>query len=139
MFFLIRTGDPPELTYFAEAATLDAALQPDDRPIRRADDLLQLYFNTDENDALQPLLRQVRQHYLDDLNQVAGEAEIKGLMMWLLIEHGVDNRGESLAQTADRLSELDLEQDSDSYSNLIFHLNDAIERLEDLELEGWED
>ncbi len=56
-------------------------------------------------------------------------------MYWLMADYGVDNRGESLEETADRLGDIDIENDTDKYSELIFHLKDAVERLYDLELE----
>lgn len=97
--------------------------------------LLELYLETDDQDPLMTALRQIRDHLIEDLDKVETVAEIYGLMYWLMADQGVDNRGESLEETADRLGDIDIENDSDKYGDLIFHLKDAVERLYDLELE----
>jgi len=82
-------------------------------------------------------LKQVREFYLDDLDLVNSAAEVTGLLVWLMDDYGLDGRGESLEQTADRLSDIDIEDDTDKYTDLIFHLKDAVERLYDLEMDEW--
>ena len=101
--------------------------------IERAGDLLERYVETDDQDPLMQTLNKIRDLYLTDLDQVDSAAEITGLIAWLLREHKIDHRGESLSDTADRLCDLDSAQDSDQYRQLIYHLRDAIERLDDLE------
>ncbi|MGB0468834.1 MAG: hypothetical protein ACPGF7_15075 [Pontibacterium sp.] len=105
-----------------------------DYKITSAADLLRLYMETEDSSPLTPLLKEAREHYLDDLDQVEGAAEVTGLMVWLLADQGIDNRGETLEATADRLGDMDIDADSDQYTDLIFHLKDAVERLYDLEL-----
>ncbi|WP_415896593.1 hypothetical protein [Neptuniibacter sp. QD57_21] len=103
--------------------------------IESADSVLKLYLDTDEKAPLMAALQQVRNAIIEDLDQVETVAEIYGLMYWLLTDHGVDNRGESLEETADRLGDIDIENDTDQYGELIFHLKDAVERLYDIELD----
>jgi|GEM_PF-1326975 len=100
--------------------------------IKSASELLNIYFQTETDSPLYPILCQLRDIYLKDIYQLDDEKEIKGLILWLLIEAGIDNRGETLEQTAERLSELDMDYDDNDYSKLIWHLRDASERLDDL-------
>lgn len=122
---------------YLEAADNDTAAEPNpaDYTIVDAGDLLRLYVATDDNAPLMPLLRELRAPFIDDLDQVGDAAQVTGLMYWLMADYGVDNRGETLEETADRLGDLDIEADTDRYTDLIFHLKDAAERLYDLELE----
>ena len=123
---------------FETLADLDAAeCSEADYRITQAGDLLELYVKTDESSALMPLLKQAREYYLDDLDIVQTAPEVTALMAWLMDDYGVDYRGESLEATADRLGDIDIEADSDRYTDLIFHLKDAVERLYDLEMEEW--
>ncbi|MGH1462070.1 MAG: hypothetical protein ACRBB6_08545 [Neptuniibacter sp.] len=117
-------------------------ISPDSTPtesdsviIDQVSKLLELYLETDESSSLMPLLIQIRDQYLQDLDMVNAVPEIYGLIYWLLADYGVDNRGESLEETADRLGDLDIENDADRYTDLIFHLKDAVERIYDIELE----
>lgn len=117
------------------------SLQPDhililDQQIRieRAGDLLERYVQTDDNAPLMASLCTVRDHYLSDLDQVTSPAEVVGLIAWLLRDNNIPHQGESFAETADRLCDLDNNTDSALYSTLIYHLRDAIERLDDLAL-----
>lgn len=103
--------------------------------IEAASDLLDIYLKTDEQSPLMATLKKGRQVFIEDLDSVETVAEIYGLMYWLMADYGIDNRGESLEETADRLGDLDIEHDSDQFTDLIFHLKDAIERLYDLELD----
>jgi len=102
--------------------------------ISRAGDLLERYVQTDDSAPLMASLRTVRDHYLNDLDQVNSPGEVTGLIAWLLRDHNIQHEGESFAETADRLCDLDNNTDSRLYSTLIYHLRDAIERLDDLEL-----
>ncbi len=102
--------------------------------IERAGDLLERYVQTDDNAPLMASLRPVRDHYLSDLDQIASPAEVVGLIAWLLRDNNIQHQGESFAETADRLCDLDNNTDSTLYSTLIYHLRDAIERLDDLAL-----
>jgi len=130
--------DQPCLLTFESSEAMDLhVLVESDYKITSAGSLLELYVKTDEDSALMPVLKQVREHYVDDLDLVETAAEVTGLMFWLMADHGVGNRGESLEATADRLSDIDIETDSDRYTDLIFHLKDAVERIYDLDMESW--
>lgn len=130
--------DQPSLLTFESSEALDLhVLVESDYKITSAGNLLELYVKTDEDSALMPVLKRVREHYVDDLDLVETAAEVTGLMFWLMADHGVENRGESLEATADRLSDIDIEADSDRYTDLIFHLKDAVERIYDLDMESW--
>lgn len=131
-------SDSAELQVFENQADLEAAEVSDaDYRIAQAGDLLELYVKTDDNSPLMGLLKQARAYYLDDLDIVQTAPEVIALMAWLMDEYGVDYRGESLEATADRLGDIDIEADSDRYTDLIFHLKDAVERLYDLEMDEW--
>ncbi|WP_286237583.1 hypothetical protein [Neptuniibacter halophilus] len=131
---LLSAIDTPEPTLtFPDQAP--ARLAGDQRLIHTADQLLQLYLACEAQSPLMPLLTRIRQQLQEDLDQVETVAEVYGLMYWLMEDYAVDNRGESLEETADRLGDIDIENDSDQYGDLIFHLKDAVERLYDLELE----
>lgn len=101
--------------------------------IQEAFQLLDVYLETEESSPLMPLLRKVREHFLEDLDGVQSVKEVYGLLYWLMADNGVDNRGESLDDTAERLGDLDIDNGTDLYTDLIFHLKDAVERLYDLE------
>ena len=111
-----------------------AMIRSEDYGISTAAELLDLYLDTDNDAPLMPLLIQIRNEIIEDIDQINSVKEIYGLMYWLLGDNGIDNRGESLEETADRLGEMDIENDTDRYSDIIFHLKDAVERLYDLEL-----
>lgn len=138
--FILRNyeTDAAELQAFENQADLEAAAFSDtDYRITQAGDLLELYVKTDDSSPLMELLKQARAYYLDDLDIVQTAPEVTALMAWLLNDYGVDYRGESLEATADRLGDIDIEADSDRYTDLIFHLKDAVERLYDLEMDEW--
>jgi len=125
----IKSGTPQVALNSNEAAPEDSYT------IDSADSLLKLYLDTDETAPLMAALKQVRNAVIEDLDQVETVAEIYGLMYWLLADQGIDNRGESLEETADRLGDIDIENDTDQYGEIIFHLKDAVERLYDIELD----
>ena len=106
-----------------------------DISISCAAELLSLYANTTETDPLYSQLQLIRDSYIEDLDCVQSVNEINGLIIWLLLENGIKGIGESLEETADRLSDLDIESDSDRYTRIIFHLKDAVDRLYELELD----
>ncbi|MBE9397124.1 hypothetical protein IOQ59_07600 [Pontibacterium sp. N1Y112] len=138
--FILRNyqSDTASLQSFENQTEIDNQPQSDDDyRITQAGDLLELYVKTDNNAPLMVVLKQVREFYLDDLDLVNSAAEVTGLLVWLMDDYGLDGRGESLEQTADRLSDLDIEDDTDKYTDLIFHLKDAVERLYDLEMDEW--
>lgn len=110
----------------------------EDYKIEAAADLLNLYMDTDNNSDLMSLLKNAREYYLDDLDLVPGAAEVTGLIVWLMADYGVDHRGETLEATAGRLSDIDIEADTDQHTDLIFHLKDAVERLYDIEMDDWD-
>lgn len=123
-------GDLPEDTQSEQLqAGADMLSIPD------ADTLLRLYVATEPDSPLFPALIEVRNRYIDDLDEVESAAEIYGLIYWLLNEKGIKAEGASLEETADRLSDLDIASDSDQYTEIIFHLKDAVDRLWELELE----
>lgn len=133
--FVIRDyqTDTPRLD--ADEAALSNSAADTDYIIRDAGDLLRLYVETDDAAPLMARLRDARTPFIDDLDQVENAAQVTGLMYWLMADYGIDNRGETLEATADRLGDLDIEAGTDRYTDLIFHLKDAVERLYDLELE----
>jgi len=138
--FILRNyqSDTASLQSFENQTEIDNQPQSDDDyRITQSGDLLELYVKTDNNAPLMVVLKQVREFYLDDLDLVNSAAEVTGLLVWLMDDYGLDGRGESLEQTADRLSDLDIEDDTDKYTDLIFHLKDAVERLYDLEMDEW--
>lgn len=124
-------SEAPQLEQLETATSLNQ----DQVLIQAAFQLLELYLETDESSPLMPQLKTIRDHFLADLDQVESVKEIYGLLYWLMADYGVDNRGESLEETADRLGDIDIAQNSDQYTDLIFHLKDAVERLYDLELD----
>ena len=134
MIFQLKhlNSDSPVLEQITGEAT---ANDGDTAIIDQACSLLDLYLETDESSALMPLLQQVRDEFLQDLDQVDSIKEIYGLIYWLLADNNIEHRGETLEETADRLGDLDIENDSDRYTDLIFHLKDAVERIYDIELE----
>ncbi|WP_299204244.1 hypothetical protein [uncultured Amphritea sp.] len=105
--------------------------------IADADTLLRLYVATDRDDPLFAMLQQLRAHFLNDLDNIETQAEIYGLIHWLLDDNAIRADGASLEETADRLSEIDIAADSDQYTKIIFHLRDAIDRLYEMELDDF--
>ncbi|MCP4595597.1 hypothetical protein [Neptuniibacter sp.] len=134
MAFLLQQlkSDSPSME---QTSSLSTPTDSETVLIQYAFELLELYLETEDSSPLMPRLKQIRNEMLEDLDQVESVKEIYGLMYWLMADYGVDNRGESLEETADRLGDIDIENDTDKYSELIFHLKDAVERLYDLELE----
>lgn len=104
--------------------------------LHNAGDLLERYVATDDDAPMMQSLTAVRDHYLNDLDQVENAAQVVGLIAWLLRDHKISHQGESLAETADRLCELDNNSDDPALSQVIYHLRDALERLDDLEVYG---
>lgn len=134
MIFLLKglNSDTPSLEQMAEATALS---KEEGVVVEQASTLLELYLDTEESSAVMPLLQKIRDEFLQDLDQVETVKEIYGLIYWLLADNGVEHRGESLEETADRLGDIDIENDSDLYTDIIFHLKDAVERIYDIELE----
>lgn len=135
MSYLIKNyqTDSPTLEKIDGGITM---INSEDYGISTAAELLELYLETDNSAPLMPLLTKLRDEIIEDLDQVGSVKEIYGLMYWLLGDKGIDNRGESLEETADRLGDIDIENDTDQYTQIIFHLKDAVERLYDLDLES---
>lgn len=134
MIFLLKglNSDTP----FLEQTTEETAQSREEGVvIYQASTLLELYLDTEESSAVMPLLQKIRDEFLQDLDQVETVKEIYGLIYWLLADNSVEHRGESLEETADRLGDIDIENDSDQYTDIIFHLKDAVERIYDIELE----
>lgn len=134
MMFLLKdlNSDAPSL----EQIAVETAPSKDEGVvIDQASTLLELYLDTEESSVVMPLLQNVRDEFLQDLDQVDSVKEIYGLIYWLLADNNIEHRGETLEETADRLGDLDIENDSDRYTDLIFHLKDAVERIYDIELE----
>lgn len=129
------SGVHSEQPLVIQTVTAEADGSADDVVIQSAADLLTLYLDTDDSAALMRALKEVRDQFLEDLDQVETVPEIYGLIYWLLADAGIDHRGESLEETADRLGDIDIENDSEQYTDLIFHLKDAVERIYDIELE----
>lgn len=140
MHFIIRNGQldnqPMSLaSYDTPAALQQAGTNSQDLLIDSCDSLLRLYVATEPNTALYGQLQLIRDTVLQDLDAIDSAAQIQGLIHWLLFDRGINAAGASLEETADRLSEIDIEQDSDQYTDIIFHLKDAIDRLYELELD----
>ncbi|MEH6579402.1 MAG: hypothetical protein V7731_20240 [Amphritea sp.] len=145
MHFIIRNGlaastkhaDATDLPLNIESQEDLAAahLADTDISISCAAELLSLYANTTETEPLYSQLQLIRDSYIGDLDCVQSVNEINGLIIWLLLDNGINGIGESLEETADRLSDLDIESDSDRYTRIIFHLKDAVDRLYELELD----
>ena len=106
----------------------------DDIAIENADQLLRLYVDTDDNTPRMQQLSAVRDALFDNLEEVSSAAEVTGLIHWYLRDQQIVAHGETLDETADRLSDIDIEQDTDQYTDLIFRINIAIERLDDIML-----
>lgn len=102
----------------------------------KADELLRLYVTTEDDNPLMEQLRQQRDELLNDLDHVETAAEVTGLVTWLLRDNGIRSQGETLDETADRLGDLDSEADTDHYSNLIFQIKIAVERLDAIMLDN---
>ncbi len=111
------------------------AIAAEDYLIEDVDMLLRLYVSTDRDTPLFKALQVVRNKVLEDLDEVTTPAEIYGLMHWLLGDKGIRAEGASLEETADRLSDIDIAADSDQYTDIIFHLKDAVDRLYEMELD----
>lgn len=118
-----------------QMSELPSNLPAEQLAFKSAASLLELYLETEDSSSLMRGLKLVRNEFIDDLDSVETVSEIYGLMYWLMQDYGIDNRGESLEETADRLGDIDIENDADQFTDLIFHLKDAVERLYDLELE----
>lgn len=134
MIFLIH-GQDSTAPEFEQINSTDTPTEGEGLNIQKASDLLELYLDTEESSPLMPILKAIRGCYIDDLDQVSSIQEVYGLIYWLMADYGLDHRGESLEETADRLGDIDIENDSDKYTDLIFHLKDAVERIYDIELE----
>lgn len=134
MIFLLRgqNSDTPSLEQIADETVQS---KEEGVVINQASTLLEIYLDTEESSTVMPLLQKIRDEFLQDLDQVENVKEIYGLIYWLLADNGVEHRGESLEETADRLGDIDIENDSDLYTDIIFHLKDAVERIYDIELE----
>ena len=131
MKFILRPGQQPE------CLPADSDVQPatDEQLICSPEQLLAVYRDTDTDQPLYSQLQYIRDQYLDDLDLVSSRNEIYGLIFWLLFDKNISYAGESLEETADRLSDLDIDSDSDIYTEVIFHLKDAVDRLYELELD----
>lgn len=139
MHFIIRgNGNEFNLENLDHSSATDdnkaIAMTSADHLIEDADTLLRLYVATDRETPLYSVLQRLRSYYLADLDAIKTPAEIYGLLHWLLDDHAIRADGASLEATADRLSEIDIATDSDQYTDIIFHLRDAIDRLHEMEL-----
>ena len=134
MRFIIRNTNNG---FQIEPCDNEAATPPGtaDYLIGDADTLLRLYVATDRDDPLFATLQQLRGTFLKDMDAIATRAEIYGLIHWLLDDNGISAQGASLEETADRLCDIDIATDSDQYTNIIFHLRDAVDRLYEMELD----
>ncbi|WP_261842072.1 hypothetical protein [Aliamphritea ceti] len=131
MKFILREGEQPELL----TSDTDRPLSANEQLISSAEQLLALYRDTDTNQPLYSQLQYIRDQYLEDLDTVETRNDIYGLIFWLLFDKNISYAGESLEETADRLSDLDIDSDTDAYTEVIFHLKDAVDRLYELELD----
>lgn len=131
MKFILREGKQPELL----TSDTDRPLSANEQLISSTEQLLALYRDTDTNQPLYSQLQYIRDQYLEDLDTVETRNDIYGLIFWLLFDKNISYAGESLEETADRLSDLDIDSDTDAYTEVIFHLKDAVDRLYELELD----
>lgn len=104
--------------------------------LENADQVLRCYVATEDDAAEMAILRDIRDQLLSDIDSVQTPAEVNGLIYWLLRDHQINCEGASLDETAERLGDLDIEADEDRYTDLIFTLKMAIERLDDLMLDA---
>jgi hypothetical protein len=104
--------------------------------VTTAGELLRLYVSTDDNDSLMPTLCNKRDQFLDNLDDVSSAAEVTGLIHWALRENNISPQGETLDEIADRLGDLDIEANTDDYSELIFMIKIAVARLDDIMLDN---
>ncbi len=123
-------------SYAAADQSVIAPLADGDIRIESAAELLALYAATAAGSPLYSQLQLIRDDYIEHLESVPHSADITGLMIWLLLDSGINGMGESLEQTADRLCDLDIDADADRYTQIIFHLRVAVDRLYELELDG---
>jgi hypothetical protein len=137
MRFIIRACD--NVFTIEPVEPCDSQVTPDiateEYLIENADTLLRLYVDTDRGTPLFTALQTLRDAFLEDLDEVATQAEIYGLIHWLLGDNGIRAEGATLEETADRLSDIDIASDSDQYTDIIFHLKDAVDRLYEMELD----
>lgn len=108
----------------------------DHQKVSTADELLRLYVSTDDNDPLMSVLCQKRDQFLDNIDDVNSAAEVTGLIHWSLRDNNINRQGETLDETADRLGDLDIESDTENYSELIFLIKIAVARLDDIMLDN---
>ena len=127
-------------SYVSVDQSVTPPLADGDIRIESAAELLALYADTEAGSPLYSQLQLIRDYYIEHLDSVPRSAEISaditGLMIWLLLDSGINGMGESLEQTADRLCDLDIDADADRYTQIIFHLRVAVDRLYELELDG---
>ncbi|MCV6587976.1 MAG: hypothetical protein OIF57_02945 [Marinobacterium sp.] len=134
LFTLEETVSGDGSVHIAVRISASAAEGAGGAVLQNAGQLLEQYVHTDDGAALMANLSAVRDYYLADLDQVGSPAEVVGLIAWLLRDHDINHQGESLAETADRLCDLDAVPGGPDYQQLIYHIRDALERLDDLEL-----
>lgn len=104
-------------------------------PVSHADTLLREYVSTDDSNPRMDELRHQRDSLLEDMDQIATAAEIAGLIFWKLQDAGISTMGESLEDLAERLGDMDIDNHSDQYTDLIFHIKMALERIDEITLQ----
>ncbi|GEM_PF-6593039 len=136
MPFLIRNYrcEQPELVKVSAQQT-QTDQTTSDLLIPSAHHLLLCYVDCDEDSPVYNLLCEIRDAWLTHLTAVQHSSEVYGLVSWLLRDLSIDHRGESLADTVERLSELEIEVTGPNNQDLIYCLQAALERIDELSLE----
>lgn len=105
------------------------------KKVDTVDQLLQTYVATEDDSPHMTDLCKVRDKILEDLDQIESAAEVAGLIYWKLRDAGINTQGETLEATAERLCEIDIESDSNEYTDLIALIKTALDRIDEIELD----
>lgn len=97
------------------------------------DQLLQTYVATEDDSPEMAELKKVRDYLLADLEQVESASEVAGLIYWKIRDTGINTQGETLEATAERLCEMDI--DDDQYTELLELIRSALIRIDEIELD----
>ena len=92
MRFIIRASDAE---FSIETADSESApqIRAEDYLIEDADTLLRLYVATERNEPLFATLQQLRIRFLNNLDAIETQAEIYGLIHWLLDDNAIRAEG----------------------------------------------
>ena len=135
MPFLIRNyrSAQPALNKVSDQET-QADQTTTDLLIPSAHHLLLCYVDCEEDSPIYAQLCEIRDYWLTHLSEVEHSTEVYGLIYWLLRDLGIDHRGEPLEDTVERLTELEIEVSGPDNRDLIYCLQAAVERIDELSL-----